>query len=93
MKTFCVIIFSVTFFCFFSNKEIDLSTTENIVMRLTTLDQNNIEFIENDLNNIYGVKSCRVSIESKSIFIQYHDSSFSFTNLYNLLNKWNLTLI
>ena len=93
MKTFFIIIFSVTSFCFFSNKETHSSTAENIVIRLDALDKNNIEFIKNDLDNIYGVKSCRVSLESKSIFIQYNDSLFSFSNLFNLLDKWNLTLI
>ena len=93
MKTFFIIIFSVTSFCFFSNNETHSATTENIVIRLDALDHNNVEFIKNDLDNIYGVKSCRVSLESKSIFIQYNDYLFSFNNLYNLLNKWNLTLI
>ena len=93
MKTFFIIIFSVTSFCFLSNKESTSSAKENIVIRLSALDRNNIEYIKNDLNNINGIESCRISVESKSIFIQYNDSLFSFTNLYNLLDKWNLILI
>ena len=93
MKIFFIIIFSALSFFFLSNQETSTSSIDNVVLKLSNLDHSNIKYVLKDLNNIYGVRYCRISGESNSIFIQYNDSLFNFKNLYTLLNKWNLEIM
>jgi len=90
MKTILIIIFSIASFCFLSSKATNSITSDNIVIKFKTINNNDKIYIENDLMDLNGIKSFRVSVESNSIFIQYDSSNFNFNYIYGIFDKWNL---